>query len=230
MKNNVIIQLENLTKVYKVGETWVHALRGITYSIKAGELLAVMGPSGSGKSTLMNIIGCLDKPTEGKYYLEGEEISTFDRNKLARIRNEKIGFVFQTFNLLSRTTALENTELPLLYSRVSSKKAKEFALQALSAVGLEGRENHRTNQLSGGEQQRVAIARSLVNNPSLLLADEPTGNLDTKTGEEIIEIFTMLNQKKNITVILVTHDPEIARVAHHRIFLRDGQIIREEKE
>lgn len=230
MKNNVIIQLENLTKVYKVGETWVHALRGITYSIKAGELLAVMGPSGSAKSTLMNIIGCLDKPTEGKYYLEGEEISTFDRNKLARIRNEKIGFVFQTFNLLSRTTALENTELPLLYSRVSSKKAKEFALQALSAVGLEGRENHRTNQLSGGEQQRVAIARSLVNNPSLLLADEPTGNLDTKTGEEIIEIFTMLNQKKNITVILVTHDPEIARVAHHRIFLRDGQIIREEKE
>lgn len=230
MENNIIIQLENLTKVYKVGETRVHALRGITYSIKAGEFLAVMGPSGSGKSTLMNIIGCLDKPTEGLYYLEKEEISTFDKNKLARIRNEKIGFVFQTFNLLSRTTALENTELPLLYSRVPSKKAKEIALQALSAVGLEGRENHRTNQLSGGEQQRVAIARSLVNNPSLLLADEPTGNLDTKTGEEIMDIFTRLNQEKNITVILVTHDPEIAQVAHHRIYLRDGQTIREEKE
>lgn len=230
MENNIIIQLENMTKVYKVGETRVHALRGITYSIKAGEFLAVMGPSGSGKSTLMNIIGCLDKPTEGLYYLEKEEISTFDKNKLAQIRNEKIGFVFQTFNLLSRTTALENTELPLLYSRVPSKKAKELASQALSAVGLEGRENHRTNQLSGGEQQRVAIARSLVNNPSLLLADEPTGNLDTKTGEEIMDIFTRLNQEKNITVILVTHDPEIAQVAHHRIYLRDGQIIREEKE
>lgn len=230
MENNIIIQLENMTKVYKVGETRVHALRGITYSIKAGEFLAVMGPSGSGKSTLMNIIGCLDKPTEGLYYLEREEISTFDKNKLARIRNEKIGFVFQTFNLLSRTTALENTELPLLYSRVPSKKAKELALQALSTVGLEGRENHRTNQLSGGEQQRVAIARSLVNNPSLLLADEPTGNLDTKTGEEIMDVFTRLNQEKNITVILVTHDPEIAQVAHHRIYLRDGQIIREEKE
>ncbi len=230
MENNIIIQLENMTKVYKVGETRVHALRGITYSIKAGEFLAVMGPSGSGKSTLMNIIGCLDKPTEGLYYLEKEEISTFDKNKLARIRNEKIGFVFQTFNLLSRTTALENTELPLLYSKVPSKKAKELALQALSAVGLKGRENHRTNQLSGGEQQRVAIARSLVNNPSLLLADEPTGNLDTKTGEEIMDVFTRLNQEKNITVILVTHDPEIAQVAHHRIYLRDGQIIREEKE
>ena len=230
MENNIIIQLENLTKVYKVGETQVHALRGITYSIKAGEFLAVMGPSGSGKSTLMNIIGCLDRPTEGLYYLEKKEISTFDKNKLARIRNEKIGFVFQTFNLLARTTALENTELPLLYSRVPSKKAKEIASQALSAVGLGGRENHRTNQLSGGEQQRVAIARSLVNNPSLLLADEPTGNVDTKTGKEIMDIFTRLNQEKNITVILVTHDPEIAQVAHHRIYLRDGQIIREEKE
>ena len=230
MENNIIIQLDNLTKVYKVGETRVHALSGITYSIKTGELLAVMGPSGSGKSTLMNIIGCLDKPSEGKYFLEGEEISTLDKKKLARIRNEKIGFVFQTFNLLSRTTALENTELPLLYSSVPGKKAKELALQALSAVGLEGRENHRTNQLSGGEQQRVAIARSLVNNPSLLLADEPTGNLDTKTGEEITEIFTRLNREKNITIVLVTHDPEVARVAHHRIYLRDGQIIREEKE
>jgi putative ABC transport system ATP-binding protein len=230
MENKVIIQLENLTKVYKVGETEVNALWGINHHIKNGDFVAVMGPSGSGKSTLMNIIGCLDKPTEGKYFLEGEEVSTLDKNKLARTRNKKTGFVFQTFNLLSRTTALENTELPLLYSSVPSKKAKERALQALSAVGLEGREYHRTNQLSGGEQQRVAIARSLVNSPSLLLADEPTGNLDTKTGVEIMEIFKRLNQEKNITVILVTHDPEIARFAHHRIYLRDGQIVKKEED
>lgn len=230
MEDNVIIQLENINKIYQVGEIEVHALRGVTKDIKNGEFVAIMGPSGSGKSTLMNIIGCLDKPTKGKYYLEGEEISTLDKNKLARIRNRKIGFVFQTFNLLPRTTALENTELPLLYANVTSKKTKDLAMKALSDVGLQGREFHRTNQLSGGEQQRVAIARALVNNPSLLLADEPTGNLDTKTGAEIIEIFKKLNAEKNITVILVTHDPEIAQVAHHKIYLRDGQIIGEEKE
>ncbi|MFQ6083649.1 MAG: ABC transporter ATP-binding protein [Candidatus Aminicenantia bacterium] len=227
-KNNNLIQLEDLTKIYEMGEIQVKALNGISYSIKQGDFLAIMGPSGSGKSTLMNIIGCLDKPTEGKYFLDGEEISTFDKNKLARIRNKKIGFVFQTFNLLSRTTALENTELPLLYSNVPSKKTKELALRALSSVGLEGREFHRTNQLSGGEQQRVAIARALVNNPSLLLADEPTGNLDTKIGEEIMEIFKKLNQEKNITIILVTHDPDVAKIAHKRIHLRDGQIVNEE--
>lgn len=229
MENNNLIQLENITKIYKVGETQVNALQNVSYNIKEGDLLAIMGPSGSGKSTLMNIIGCLDRPTEGKYILEGEEVSTLDKNKLARIRNKKIGFVFQTFNLLARTTALENTELPLLYSNMSKKKTREVAYKSLSIVGLEGRELHRTNQLSGGEQQRVAIARSLVNNPSLLLADEPTGNLDTKTGKEIMEIFKRLNQEKNITVILVTHDSEVAQITHRRIHLRDGQIIKEEQ-
>jgi putative ABC transport system ATP-binding protein len=222
--------MENISRVYQIGETEVRALQGLSYSIQQGDLVAIMGPSGSGKSTLMNIIGCLDKPTEGKYFLENQEVSTFDKNKLARIRNKNIGFVFQNFNLLSRTTALENTELPLLYSDVSAKKAKELALRALSLVGLEGRELHRTNQLSGGEMQRVAIARALVNSPSLLLADEPTGNLDTKTGNEIIEIFSKLNQEKNITVILVTHDPEVAAVAHKKVYLRDGQIEKEEEE
>ncbi|MFP4082399.1 MAG: ABC transporter ATP-binding protein [Candidatus Aminicenantes bacterium] len=227
MQDNIIVRLENLVKTYKVGETQVKALRGITHRIQNGDFLAIMGPSGSGKSTLMNIIGCLDRPTKGRYFLEEEDISTLDKNKLARIRNKKFGFVFQTFNLLSRTTALENTELPLLYSKVSSKKTRELALEALSTVGLEGREFHHTNQLSGGEQQRVAIARALVNNPSLLLADEPTGNLDTKTGKEIMDIFKRLNQEKNMTIILVTHDPEIARFSHHRIHLRDGQITKE---
>jgi len=228
MENNNLIQLENLTKIYKIGETQVRALDGLSYSIKEGDLVAIMGPSGSGKSTLMNIIGCLDKPTEGKYLLDGQEVSTLDKNKLARIRNKKIGFVFQTFNLLARTTALENTELPLLYSDVSAKKAKELALNALSEVGLKGRELHRTNQLSGGEQQRVAIARSLVNNPSVLLADEPTGNLDSKTGKEIIAVFKKLNEEKNITLILVTHDQNVAQIAHRRIHLLDGQIVKEE--
>ena len=228
MENNNLIQLENLVKIYKVGETQVRALGGVSYKIKEGDLVAIMGPSGSGKSTLMNIIGCLDRPTEGKYFLEGQEVSTLDKNRLARIRNKKIGFVFQTFNLLARTTALENTELPLLYSNVPRKKTRDLAYKALSLVGLEGRELHRTNQLSGGEQQRAAIARALVNNPSLILADEPTGNLDTKTGKEIIDIFKQLNEEKNITIILVTHEAEIAQIAHHRIHLRDGQIIKEE--
>ncbi|NOR21567.1 MAG: ATP-binding cassette domain-containing protein [Candidatus Aminicenantes bacterium] len=228
MENNHFIQLENVKKIYKVGETQVNALRDLSYNINEGDFLAIMGPSGSGKSTLMNIVGCLDKPTEGKYFLEGEEVSTFDKNKLARIRNKKIGFVFQTFNLLARTTAIENTELPLLYSSMSKKKMRELASKSLSIVGLEGREFHRTNQLSGGEQQRVAIARALVNNPSLILADEPTGNLDTKTGKEILDIFKRLNQKKNITIILVTHEPELAQIASRRMHLRDGQIIKEE--
>ncbi|TET23871.1 MAG: ABC transporter ATP-binding protein [Candidatus Aminicenantes bacterium] len=230
MENNNLIRLEDIKRIYDVGETQVRALRGITYSIQQGDIVAIMGPSGSGKSTLMNLIGCLDRPTEGKYFLEGEEVSTLDKNRLARIRNKKIGFVFQTFNLLARTTALENTELPLLYSNVTRKKTKELALKSLSLVGLEGRELHKTNQLSGGEQQRVAIARALVNNPSLLLADEPTGNLDTKTGREIMEIFKKLNQEKNITIILVTHDSEVSQIAHQRIHLRDGLIEKEERE
>ena len=229
MENNHLIQLENVKKIYKVGETQVNALRDLSYNINKGDFVAIMGPSGSGKSTLMNIVGCLDKPTEGKYFLEGEEVSTFDKNKLARIRNKKIGFVFQTFNLLSRTTALENTELPLLYSSMSKKEMRELASKSLSIVGLEGREFHRTNQLSGGEQQRVAIARALVNNPSLILADEPTGNLDTKTGKEIMDIFKRLNQEKNITIILVTHEAELAQIASRRLHLRDGQIIKKEE-
>jgi len=230
MDNNTIIHFENLIKIYKVGETEVKALRGISNSIHNGEFVAIMGPSGSGKSTLMNIIGCLDRPTKGRYILEGEEVSTLNKNELARIRNKKIGFVFQTFNLLPRTTALENTELPLLYSNVASKRAKDLALKALASVGLKGRELHYTNQLSGGEQQRVAIARALINDPPVVLADEPTGNLDSKTGQEIMEIFKKLNQEKRMTIILVTHDPEVAEFANRRIYLRDGQIVKEEKE
>jgi putative ABC transport system ATP-binding protein len=224
-----IIRLQNLTKVYEVGETEVRALRGVSYEVEAGEFLAIMGPSGSGKSTLMNIIGCLDRPTSGKYFLESEEVSTFDKNKLARIRNKKIGFVFQTFNLLPRTTALENVELPLLYSDVHPKDRTELALGALEIVGLKDRAYHKTNQLSGGEQQRIAIARALLNNPSLILADEPTGNLDTKTSQEIMATFTKLNEEKKITMVMVTHEPDIACYARKRIYIRDGKIIKEEK-
>jgi putative ABC transport system ATP-binding protein len=230
MDNNTLIQIENISRVYKVGETEVRALRGVDLSVEKGDMLAIMGPSGSGKSTLMNIIGCLDKPTSGQYFLEKENISTFDRNRLARIRNKKIGFVFQNFNLLARTTALENTELPLVYSDVSGKKTRDMAYKALAMVGLEGRELHKTNQISGGEMQRVAIARALVNNPALILADEPTGNLDTKTGQEIMKVFTKLNKQEKITVILVTHDPEVAEIAKKRIYLRDGLIEKVEAE
>jgi putative ABC transport system ATP-binding protein len=230
MPSDTIIRLEDISRLYQVGETEVRALRGVNGAIRRGEIIAIMGPSGSGKSTLMNILGCLDKPTGGKYFLEEEEISTLDKNMLARVRNMKIGFVFQSFNLLSRTTALENTELPLLYAHDGNhKNSREKALQALSLVGLEGRELHKPNQLSGGEQQRVAIARALVNSPSILLADEPTGNLDSKTGEEIMKIFVHLNKEKAITVILVTHDPNIAAVASRRIHLLDGRVVREEK-
>lgn len=224
MENNVVIQMENISRTYKVGVTQVQALKEFSCSIQKGNLLAIMGPSGSGKSTLMNIIGCLDRPTAGKYLLDGEEVSQLNKNQLAGIRNKKIGFVFQNFNLLARTTALENTELPLLYSDVPSKKTRDMALEALALVGLEGRELHKTNQLSGGEMQRVATARALVNSPSLLLADEPTGNLDTRTGNEIMEIFKKLNEEKNITIVLVTHDPEVAVIAQKTIFLRDGLI------
>jgi putative ABC transport system ATP-binding protein len=224
MENNVLIQIEDITRTYKVGETQVHALKGVSHNIRRGDLLAIMGPSGSGKSTLMNIIGCLDKPSSGKYLLEGQEVSKMNKNQLAQIRNKKIGFVFQNFNLLARTTALENTELPLLYSDVPTNKTKGLALKALALVGLEGRELHKTNQLSGGEMQRVAIARALVNSPSLILADEPTGNLDTKTGNEIMEIFIKLNKENNITIVLVTHDPEVAEIARKTIYLRDGLV------
>ncbi len=229
MQNNVLIELDDIKKIYTVGESEVHALKGVSYSIRKGDMVAIMGPSGSGKSTMMNIIGCLDKPTAGHYILEGTEVSTFDKNQLARIRNKQIGFVFQTFNLLARTSALENTELPLLYSDVNAKTAKEMAMKSLESVGLKGRETHKTNQLSGGERQRVAIARALVNSPAVILADEPTGNLDTKTGDEIMKIFTQLNESEGITIILVTHDPEVAEFARRSIHIRDGLIERIEE-
>ncbi len=230
MRDKTIIKLENISRTYTVGETDVHALEHINQNIREGEMVAIMGPSGSGKSTLMNILGCLDRPTEGQYILDGEEVSKLDKNSLAQVRNKKIGFVFQSFNLLSRTTALENTELPLLYSLdVPHKDHLEMALKALALVGLAGRELHRTNQLSGGEQQRVAIARALVNRPAILLADEPTGNLDSRTGEDIMKIFAKLNKEQNITVILVTHDPDVASQAERFIHLKDGHIVKEEK-
>jgi putative ABC transport system ATP-binding protein len=223
-----IIELHDLVKIYKIGETEVQALRGVSYSIDDGEFLAIMGASGSGKSTLMNILGCLDKPTSGEYILDGQPVSSLDKNTLARIRNQKLGFVFQSFNLLARTTALENTELPLLYSRINGKDMTKLALDSLAAVGLRERAHHKTNQLSGGEQQRVAIARALLNNPSLILADEPTGNLDSKTSFEIMTIFKRLNEEKKITMIMVTHEPDIAAWAKRRIYLKDGLIVRED--
>ncbi|MEN6310316.1 MAG: ABC transporter ATP-binding protein [Acidobacteriota bacterium] len=223
-----IIELRNLIKTYKIGETEVQALKGVTYTIEDGDFLAIMGASGSGKSTLMNILGCLDKPTSGEYLLDGVAVSTLDKNTLAGIRNQKIGFVFQSFNLLSRTTALENTELPLLYSHVNGRDSEKRALAALAAVGLGDRAYHKTNQMSGGEQQRVAIARALLNDPPMILADEPTGNLDSKTSYEIMNIFKKLNEEKKMTIVMVTHEPDIAAWAKHRIYLKDGLIIRED--
>jgi len=223
-----VIELKDLVKTYHVGETEVRALRGVSYNIRQGDFLAIMGPSGSGKSSLMNILGCLDRPTSGEYVFEGEDVSKLDKDRLARIRNQKIGFVFQSFNLLSRTTALENVELPLFYSTTDSRDMTERALAALAAVGLSDRAHHKTNQLSGGEQQRVAIARALLNNPTLILADEPTGNLDSSTSSEVMNIFKSLNEDKGITMVMVTHEPDIAAWAGKRIYLKDGLIVREE--
>ena len=224
-----VIELRDLTKTYCIGETQVRALRGVSYTITEGEFLAVMGPSGSGKSTLMNILGCLDRPSSGEYILDGEEVSKFDKNKLARVRNEKIGFVFQSFNLLARTTALENTELPLLYSTTNGRDMAQRALAALASVGLQDRAHHKTNQLSGGEQQRVAIARAIVKSPSVFLADEPTGQLDSRSGEEVISILTSLHAEKGITLVLVTHDLNIASHCQRIVQLKDGEIISEKK-
>jgi putative ABC transport system ATP-binding protein len=216
-----MLELENITKVYKAGQTEIPALRGISCRIESGEMVSIIGPSGSGKSTLMNIIGCLDKPTSGRYRLDGTEVSKLNDNQLAEIRNKKIGFVFQSFNLLSRTTALANVELPLIYSGASNRRQR--ALQVLESVGLAHRVTHRPSELAGGEQQRVAIARALINNPSLILADEPTGNLDTRTSQEIMSIFKKLNEQ-GMTIVLVTHEPDIAAYTQRTIKLRDGQI------
>jgi putative ABC transport system ATP-binding protein len=220
-----LIQVQDLVKVYSLGEVEVQALRGISLSVDKGEFVAIMGASGSGKSTFMNILGFLDQPTSGQYLLEGINGERLSRDELAEIRNQKIGFVFQGFNLLSRTSALENVELPLIYSGTPSSKRKEMAQNALSQVGLEGRSHHHPSQLSGGEQQRVAIARALVNQPSILLADEPTGNLDSKTSEEIMGIFQRLNRKMGITIIMITHEPDIATFAKRNIHFKDGRVV-----
>jgi len=220
-----LIEVKDLVKVYQLGEVEVEALRGVTLSMKRGEFVAIMGASGSGKSTFMNILGFLDQPTRGQYLLEGMNGEHLSRNELAEIRNQKIGFVFQGFNLLARTPALENVELPLIYAGLTTSKRKALAQQALSTVGLAGREHHHPSQLSGGEQQRVAIARALVNNPSILLADEPTGNLDSKTSMEIMDIFQRLNRDLGITIIMITHEPDIALFAKRNIVFKDGRVI-----
>ncbi len=218
-----LIETQDLWKTYQMGSEEIHALRGVSIQIEKGEYVAIMGPSGSGKSTLMNLIGCLDTPSKGSYLLNGKQVSQMNDDELARIRNEEIGFVFQTFNLLPRATALHNVELPLVYGGVSSKDRNERARAALEKVELADRQTHRPNQLSGGQRQRVAIARALVNNPSILLADEPTGNLDSKTGVEIMGVFERLHAAGN-TVVLVTHEPDIAAYAHRAIHIRDGQV------
>ncbi|WP_378954550.1 ABC transporter ATP-binding protein [Pelosinus sp. sgz500959] len=223
------IALKNVTKVYHMGDTTVHALAGVNLEIIAGELTAIMGPSGSGKSTLMNILGCLDRPTSGSYSIDGLEVGGLNDDELAVMRNQKIGFVFQNFNLLPRMSALQNVSLPMVYAGVSKIERIERAEQALGMVGLEERKHHRPNELSGGQRQRVAIARALVNNPAIIMADEPTGNLDSKSGNEIMDIFGKLNSQGR-TIILVTHEPEIAAYARRILHVRDGQLVRDEKQ
>jgi putative ABC transport system ATP-binding protein len=226
--SGIVIQVEDLWKTYEMGVEQLHALRGVSLEIKKGEYVAIMGPSGSGKSTLMNLIGCLDSPTKGKYWLAGKLVSELNDDELAYIRNKEIGFVFQTFNLLPRATALHNVELPMIYNGTPSAERLERAKAALKQVDLTDRMLHRPNELSGGQRQRVAIARALVNTPSILLADEPTGNLDSATGEEIMSLFARLHQQGN-TIILVTHEPDIAAHAHRVIRLRDGKIEKDER-
>ena len=226
---NNFIHAEDLHKIYRLdGQAEVHALRGVSLQVNPGEFVAIMGPSGSGKSTFMNLLGCLDTPTQGKLLIEGIEVSSLTPNQLADMRNKKIGFVFQNFNLLSRTSALENVELPLIYGKIASAQRHMRAKEALARVGLQERMYNLSNQLSGGEQQRVAIARALVNNPALILADEPTGNLDTQTSTEIMNIVQDLNQNSGITIILVTHEPDIAKFARRQVHFRDGKIVRDQ--
>jgi putative ABC transport system ATP-binding protein len=223
-----VISIRDLTKTYHVGDVDVRALRGVSLDIEAGEFVAITGPSGSGKSTMMHILGCLDRPTSGTYMLDGRDVAKLSRDELARIRNRKIGFVFQGFNLLARTTALENVELPLLYNGGRTFRTAERhrrAMEALKAVGLEDRAHHLPNQLSGGQQQRVAIARALINEPSMLLADEPTGNLDTRTSIEVMEIFQRLNEQRALTVLLITHEHDIAEYGQRIISFRDGRVL-----
>ena len=224
-----LIETNHLMKTYEVGDTTVHALDDVSLSVANGEFVAIMGPSGSGKSTFMNVIGCLDEPTSGRYLLEGIDIGNRGRDELAEIRNRKIGFVFQGFNLLPRTSALENVELPMLYNGFTPKERRQRAMDALRALGLEGREDHNPNQLSGGQQQRVAIARALVNRAPLILADEPTGNLDTKTSIEIMDLFVKLNEESGITILLVTHEPDIAAYSKRTVRFLDGKIVSDER-
>ncbi len=219
-----VIQLDHIHKIYTMGDVEVHALRGVSLTIREGEFVAIMGASGSGKSTTMNILGCLDRPTRGSYILDGEDVSQMSKDERADIRCQKIGFVFQGFNLLSRTSALENVELPMLYLGVDSAQRHQRAMEALAAVGLAGREQNHPNQLSGGQQQRVAVARSLVNHPALILADEPTGNLDSRTSVEVMEIFQRLNRERDITLVLVTHEADIAQYAQRVVVFKDGKI------
>lgn len=224
-----LIETHEIAKTYSLGDIALNALSNVSLNIDKGEFIAIMGPSGSGKSTFMNILGCLDRPTGGRYLLEGIDVANMKRDELASIRNKKIGFVFQGFNLLPRTSAIENIELPLLYNGVSPKERRERAAAALAAVGLSGRDNHHPNQLSGGQQQRVAIARALVNNAPLILADEPTGNLDTKTSAEIMDFFVKLNTESDITIILITHEADIASYSKRIIRFLDGRVLSDEK-
>ena len=222
-----VVDARDLTKVYQMGDVEVHALRGLSMQIEPGEIVAIMGPSGSGKSTLMNMLGCLDSPTSGEYYLDGERVAGMVDDQLADIRNRKVGFVFQGFNLLPRSSALANVELPLRYSSTNGRSRRAMAKSALEVVGLGDRMNHRPNELSGGEQQRGAIARAIVNEPSILMADEPTGNLDTKSGDEIMELLLCLNHDQGTTLIVVTHDPEIAAHTGRVVNIRDGRVVME---
>jgi putative ABC transport system ATP-binding protein len=219
-----VIELDHIHKIYTMGDVEVHALRGVSLTIRQGEFVAIMGASGSGKSTTMNIIGCLDRPTRGTYILDGQDVSEMSKDERADIRCQKIGFVFQGFNLLSRTSALENVELPMLYANVEGAERHRRAMEALTSVGLAGREQNHPNQLSGGQQQRVAVARALVNHPALILADEPTGNLDSRTSIEVMEIFQRLNREQGITLVLVTHEPDIAQYADRVVVFKDGKI------